>query len=210
MRVSPGPVNRILCGSVVLLALLWGGVRAGAAPPAEAGALMGSDCRRVSAAVQPLAMVTNTRDRDYDCLGLSLDARAEVTAIRFETHPEASAANPAAPLVHIREFALSDVASADGAVLDGRPGHDAIALQGLIAAGAASSDLVLRFLYNGLTGEMRRCALTIDRVAREGGGWELKNAGGERVTQIRIRTRSLPLLGTIGIETIEGACPARD
>jgi hypothetical protein len=44
-----------------------------------------------------------------------------------------------------------------GAVLDGRPGHDAVILRGRIAVRTTSAALTLEFLRDGLTNDYRYC-----------------------------------------------------
>lgn len=160
--------------------------------------MMGADCRGTMAAVQPLAKVTNTYDHNYQCLGVRVDAGANVMAFRFETHrPDGNGTN--------REFSLDEVASERGAVLDGRPGHDAVILRGRIAAHVTSAPLTVEFLRNGVTGEYRRCGVTLKRD--DTNGWHLLDAQGRRESQIVVETWGLPLVGTIGIDNLRGICP---
>jgi len=157
---------------------------------------MGPDCRGRSAGVQPLATVTNTYDRDYHCLGVRVDAAADVTAIRFESH-HADGRDTS------REFSPDEVASDRGAVLDGRPGHDAVILRGRIGT-RASTPLMLEFLRNGLTGEYRRCALTLARDTAN--AWHLLDARGRQEDRIVVETWGLPVIGTLGIANVRGVC----
>ena len=158
---------------------------------------MGPDCRGRSAGVQPLATVTNTYDRDYHCLGVRVDAAADVTAIRFESH-HADGRDTS------REFSPDEVASDRGAVLDGRPGHDAVILRGRIGTRTASTPLMLEFLRNGLTGEYRRCALTLARDTAN--AWHLLDARGRQEDRIVVETWGLPVIGTLGIANVRGVC----
>lgn len=159
---------------------------------------MDAACRRTGAVVQPLATVRNTYDRDYQCLGVRVDAAANVTAIRFETHrPDGHGTN--------RDFTLAEVASDRGAVLDGRPGHDAVILRGRIAAHAGSAALTVAFLRNGMTGEYRDCHVTLARDPAK--AWHLLDAAGQRTSAIVVQTWGLPLVGTLGIDTLRGICP---
>src|SRR6185312_11856958 len=119
-------------------------------PPASAAsldALARSSEDRACAArtqtIQPLAVVRNTRDHDFSCLGLIVDAGATPVAIRFEVHHGRAAAGDRQPAPHIevKEFDRDLIASGKGAVLDGQPGHDAVILHGALPgpAGAARS-----------------------------------------------------------------------
>jgi hypothetical protein len=162
-----------------------------------AGAAAAADCPGTTGAVQPLATIVNTRDRDYQCLGVVMDVAANIIAIRFDSHrPEGNDST--------RDFSPAEVASDRGAVLDGRPGHDAVILRGRIAAGTGSAALTLDFLRNGLTGEYRQCGFSLDRDADN--RWHLFDASGRRESLIVIETWSLPLLGTIGIDDVRGIC----
>lgn len=159
-------------------------------------------CRGGERRVQLLATILNTRNRNYDCLGVSLDGRADIIGLRFEAH-DVEGASGAGP-VRVREFALRELASERGAVLDGVPGHDAVILRGEIAAGANTAALVVRFLHNGFTGEFRDCRVVLarDRDA----SWHLLDAANRPVPLVVVKTWELPLVGTVGIETLEGAC----
>src|SRR5690349_2387579 len=54
-------------------------------------------CAARTASLQPLAVVRNTRDRDFSCLGLVVDAGATPVAIRFEVHHRRPAAGDRPP-----------------------------------------------------------------------------------------------------------------
>ncbi len=156
---------------------------------------------------QQLAKIVNTRDGNVHLLSVTVDGKADITGIRFETHE--GGRDPAnrwavAPDIRVREFSPAAIASRRGVVLDGMPGHDAILLQGLIAPGAATTSLAVSYLYNGITGETRECRVTLDRG--QGTSWRLINARNQPVSLIVVKTRVLPIIGTIGIETLQGIC----
>lgn len=168
----------------------------------------GGDCADAPVQVQPLAKIINTRDDNYQCLGVSVDARAEITAVRFETHEfdrDAESREPVERRVRVREFTPDEIARASGVVLDGRPGHDAVILQGDIVAGRSSAALNLRFLHNGLTSEFRQCAVKLDHA--HGAAWRLVDSRNRAVPLVVVKTWALPLFGTIGIDTLQGICP---
>ena len=184
-------------GMAILLLVLAGTL---AIAPARAREAAGGACERASPELQPLAKVVNTRDLTYHCLGVSVDARAEITAIRFETHAPAEAG-----IARVRSFTPDEIARTQGVVLDGTPGHDAVILQGDIIPGQPRTTLQLKFLHNGITGEFYQCAVTLDRTA--GTPWRLANARPGTFPVVVVRTWAVPLFGTIGIDTVEGICP---
>jgi hypothetical protein len=159
-------------------------------------------CAADSPTLHQLAQIFNSRDDGFQCLGIAI-AGHTITAIRFETH--ASSREPAGTkAIRVSEFPVSLIESRNGAVLDGRPGHKAIILQGRFARPSTSAELVIRYLYNGITSEYRQCAITIDQSADA--DWHLVNALHQTVTRIFVRTWALPLIGTAGIADLEGVC----
>jgi hypothetical protein len=168
--------------------------------PAVAREVARGGCEPASPQLQPLAKIVNTRDETYHCLGVSVDARAEITAIRFETHALADAG-----VARVRSFTPDEIARTQGAVLDGTPGHDAVVLQGDIVRGQTRATLNLKFLYNGITGEFHQCAVTLDRAG--GSAWRLANSHEDAFPVVVVRTWAVPIIGTIGIDTVEGICP---
>lgn len=173
----------------------------------EPEAVLGRDCPAGSPAVQPLAKIENTRDLNYHCLSVSLDASANILAIRFEKHDRRSDrhSTPAPLPLKIREFTPAEIAADQGVVLDGTPGHDAIKLRGHIVAGATAASLVVSYLHNGLVGEFRECGVSLER---NGPNWRLINAESRNVALVVVRTWGLPLVGTVGIDTLQGICPS--
>lgn len=168
--------------------------------PSMAHETRGGACESASPERQPLAKIVNTRDDTYHCLSVSVDAHAEITALRFETYALADAG-----LARVRSFTRDEIAQTNGVVLDGAPGHDAVILQGDIVPGQTSTTLTLRFLHNGITGEFHQCAVTIDHA--QGAPWRLANARQNALPLVVVRTWAVPLFGTIGIDTVEGICP---
>ena len=84
------------------------------------------------------------------------------------------------------------------------PGHDAVILQGDIVEGRSSDQLVVKFLYNGLTDQFRECRVALKRGRDI--GWHLVNAENRSVPLVVVETWSLPLVGTVGIKTLQGLC----
>ncbi|HEV2549020.1 MAG TPA: hypothetical protein VGU20_16890 [Stellaceae bacterium] len=177
-----------------IVATMLGAAPAGARDP------VGAACGTASPELQPLAKVVNTRDTTYHCLGVSVDAHAEIVAIRFETHSAAEAGG-----ARVRSFTPDEIARTQGVVLDGTPGHDAVILQGDIVAGQPSTTLHLKFLHNGITGEFYQCAVTLDHT--EGAPWRLGNRRPDAFPVVVVRTWAMPFFGTVGIDTVEGICP---
>ncbi len=162
----------------------------------------GSACIDTTA-VQQLAQVLNSRDDGFHCLGVALSG-GDIKAIVFETHPSSREVASGGPTTRTREFPVPLIESGSGAVLEGTPGHDAVILQGRFARPATSAELVIRYLYNGITGEYRQCAVGIGKTTD--GKWHLLDQRHRNVERIVVRTREVPLLGTVGIANLEGAC----
>lgn len=161
--------------------------------------------------MQPLATIVNTRDANFDCLGLSVDSHGDVVGIRFEKHERRATRGDAAQSLtdaNVREIGPAEISGARGAVLDGVPGHDAVLLRGNIASRQSSVPLVVSFLYNGVTGEYRDCDATLARAPD--GAWRLLDAEKRPVSLITVRTWRLPVVGVVGIETIQGICASGD
>ena len=175
----------------------------------ESETTVSRDCPAGSPTLQPLTKIENTRDFNYNCLSVSLDAGANILALRFEKHEfgsnRGSTRTPLPP--QIREFTPAEIAADQGVVLDGTPGHDAIKLRGRIVAGAPAASLVVSYLHNGLVGEFRECGVSLERT---GQNWRLLNAESRRVPLVIVRTWALPLIGTVGIDTLQGICPSTE
>jgi hypothetical protein len=167
---------------------------------------MAESCARGSASLQPLATIINTRDASFDCVGVSLDDRANILAIRFEKHERGGTRGPAGD-IHVLEFTPAELASDHGAVLDGVPGHDAVLLKGIVSPAQSTVPLVLSFLHNGFTGEYRGCDTALMRGPDD--RWHLLDAQQRPVSLVIVKTWGLPLVGTVGIETVEGICSAQ-
>jgi hypothetical protein len=165
-------------------------------------------CTSFTKATKQLAMIDSAGDDSFQCLGISLDGNT-VTAIRLETHGIASTGQHTdLQPIEITEFPVAVLDSMRGAVLDGRPGHDAIVLRGHFPAASGNAELKISYLYNGITNEYRNCQLTL-RWASDT-GWRLIDGFDKTVSHINIVTRSIPVVGVIGIANLEGACAAHD
>ena len=162
-------------------------------------------CSADTARVRQIALIFNSRDDGFDCLGLAI-AEDAITAIHFESHTSSGDVADGQPPLRIHEFTIGQIETRHGAVLDGTPGHDAVILQGRFARPATRAELTIHFLYNGITNDYRQCAVTIGRSADH--AWHLLNAFHQVVDRIFVRTWSLPLVGTAGIANLEGACTA--
>jgi hypothetical protein len=128
-----------------------------------------------------------------------------VKAIRLERHVFASAVGqPAAEQIKIVEFPATILDSLRGAVIDGIPGHDAIVLRGHFSAPPDKGEFEISYLYNGLTGEYHRCQIELDRTPNT--GWRLVNRLDQTISLIMVKLRQIPVIGTVGIDNLEGAC----
>jgi hypothetical protein len=165
-------------------------------------------CTSFTTSTKQLAMIDSTGDDSFQCLGLSLEGDT-VKAIRLETHGIASAGQHTdLQQIEIVEFPKAVMESKRGAVLDGAPGHDAIVLRGHFPTAPGNMPLMISYLYNGVTGEYRSCQLTLGWASET--GWRLTNGFDRIVSHIDIITRSVPIVGIIGIASLEGACPEHD
>lgn len=172
--------------------------------PKSAGAVAAASaiCTARPGPVHLLAEISNTRDANVDCLGVRIEGNA-ITALLVESHH--SSGGDRSTRTRVEEFPVSQIASTHGAVLDGAQGHDAVIVRGSVSPRDGHAQLVTSYLYNGLTGEYRSCPIRIDR-ADAAAAWRLVNRFNETVSHIVVRTRSIPLLGTIGIDDLEGVC----
>jgi hypothetical protein len=165
-------------------------------------------CTSFTTATKQLAMIDSAGDDSFQCLGLSLEGDT-VTAIRLETHGIASGGQHSdLQPMKIVEFPEAVMESRRGAVLDGRPGYDAIVLRGHLPTAPGNVGLAISWLYNGITGEYRDCKLTLHWASDT--GWRLTDSFDKVVSHIDIVTRSIPVVGIIGIANLEGACAAHD
>jgi hypothetical protein len=105
------------------------------------------------------------------------------------------------PAAQVREFTPAEIAAGQGVVLD-NPGHDAIKPEA--ASSRCPPPLVVSYLH-GLVGEFRECGLSLQR---NGPNWRLMNAESRIVPLVVVRTWALPLVGTVGIDTLQGICPS--
>src|SRR5690242_16140082 len=110
MRMA-GPIRSFVLAAAAILALRGALGDARSEPAASLG------CSSGSASVQQIAKITNTRDRNFHCLGVAVDRQANITAIRFEAHEfdaDRKSYGSAPRRVKVREFAPSDIASDKG------------------------------------------------------------------------------------------------
>ena len=168
------------------------------------GVAAGEACADISAPLQRLATILNTRDKSFDCLSVNLDEKANIVGVRFEIYDVDDAGTQSWGPVRVRDFTASQLATDRGAVLDGRPGHDALLLRMDFGAGKADIPLVVTFLYNGVTGEYRACNGSLSRTLD--GNWHLVDAQGHDVSVLVVKTWGVPVVGTIGIESVQGIC----
>jgi len=168
-------------------------------PTAEAGRPQA--CMNSTSSIRQLAMIDHTSDGGFQCIGVSLDGDT-VKAIRLERHSPGS--DNGSEQIKVVEYPMTIVDSLHGAVIDGIPGHDAILLRGRSSTPSGAGKLDISYLYNGITGEFHSCQIVLDRTP--GVGWRLINRLDQPISLIGVRIRQLPVIGVVGIATLEGAC----
>lgn len=204
--VLAGPASVVLAGSLVLAVTRPG--YSEAAPRIEhsvtAPGRPDLGCTASTHSVKQLAMIDNTSEGGFQCLGVSVEG-GTAKAVRLERHgPTPAAGQPVAEHVRIVEFPAATVDSAHGATIDGIPGHDAIVLRGRFSTSPGKAEFEMSYLFNGFTGEFHGCPVIIDSTPET--GWRLINRFNQTVSHIVVRIRQVPVIGTIGIDDLEGAC----
>jgi hypothetical protein len=204
-RTSNGIRISRSCGAAVILAAFTAGTTVNAEDPTATAPPDIAPCKASTTSIKQLAIIDTTGDGDFQCLGLSLDIDS-IKTIRLESHHFPTPGRPAdSETIEVKEFPPDVLDSSQGAVLDGVPGHDAIILRGHLAIPPAPSDLVLSYLYNGITGTYLDCKLSLERS--DGTTWRLLDHDGKAISHIVVRTRELPWVGgIIGIASLDGAC----
>ena len=124
-----------------------------------------------------------------------------IKAIRLERH-SFTAGRPDSELIKVVQYPVTSLDTHQGAVIDGVPGHDAIVLRGDLSG--PPGKLEISYLYNGLTGEYHTCKMGLDRSSNT--GWRLVNRLDQTISMIGVRIRQIPVIGTVGIANLEGAC----
>jgi hypothetical protein len=163
-------------------------------------------CTASTHSIKQLAMIDNTSEGGFQCLGVSVEGGA-VKAVRLERHSlTSSSGQPVAERVRILEYPAATVDSAHGATIDGIPGHDAIVLRGHFPPSPGKAEFEMSYLFNGFTGEFHSCPVVIDSSPET--GWRLINRFNQTVSHIVVSIRQVPMIGTIGIADLEGACTA--
>ncbi len=176
----------------------------GAAAHADQPRQPGLPCGANTTFTWHLARIDGADGDSFQCLGALFEGD-RVKAIRVETYRFTSdESRHGFDGVKVEDFPDSVLESPRGAVLDGVPGHDAIVLHGRMPASAGRVDLETSFLYNGITGEYRNCAIALERAPDV--GWRLVDSLDRTISHIVVRTRQIPLIGMFGISTLEGAC----
>jgi hypothetical protein len=161
-------------------------------------------CSRSTRLIRQLAVIDHTSDGGFQCIGVFVEGDT-VKAIRLERHSFVAApGRPETEQVTVVEYPTSTIDSRRGAVIDGIPGHDAILLRGRFPATSGRGDLEISYLYNGITNEYHTCQVGLDRTPAS--GWRLMNRLDQPISLIMVRLRQIPVIGTVGIANLEGAC----
>jgi hypothetical protein len=157
-------------------------------------------CARSTDTVKQLAVIENSAEGTFQCLGLSLEG-GTVRAIRLETHSYTSPpGHPDAGAWSSRIFLRSRQPVRFWTAFRPRAYH----LQGNLSTPFRKKRLVTSYLYNGFTGEYRSCEIALDRVPDA--GWRLVNRFDQTISHIVVKTRQMPLIGDFGIASLDGAC----
>jgi len=177
-------------------------------PLALAAARPEQTCTPSTNSTKQLLMIDNTSEGGFQCLGVSLEG-GTVKAVRLERHGFSSAiGQPVSEQIRVLEFPAAVVDSRQGAIIDGIPGHDAIVLRGRFSAVPGKVELIMSYLFNGITGEFHSCPVTLDSTPET--GWRLLNRYDQTISHILVTIRQVPVIGTIGIADLAGACTPRD
>jgi hypothetical protein len=100
-----------------------------------------------------------------------------------------------------KSFPVAQLTTADGVVLEEERGVKALSLHGKVNSQSGQSSLYIRFVANGLTGEFKTCAMRAVRNPK--GVWQLLD-----FRSLKPITQAKMLTWALGIQTIEGICPA--
>jgi hypothetical protein len=192
-----------LTGAVTLM-LAFAPVLAATETPNTPPVRPDKSCASAKAATLPIAIIDKIGERDFQCLGVSLENGA-IKTILLETHSFADIGKqPEQERTRLEEFPQAVIDSLRGAVLDGIPGHDAIILRGRFITPSHKLELVASFLYNGFTNEYHSCRITLEKTPNR--NWRLVDRLDQTITHIAVRTRQMPLIGAFGIANLDGAC----
>lgn len=141
--------------------------------------------------LESLLTISNDRGTDYNVLSGMVDDRNNLTGVDFANFTGGHSSGS-------KQYPANQIGTSNGVVLVNEQGVDALILRGKINGGEA--DLVVRFIFNGLSKEYHECKVT--GVRGTDNVWHMKNAyTGKMVDKAKLITYS------IGIKTIDGICP---
>jgi len=142
--------------------------------------------------VDHLVAMSNDRDDAINDISFVTDAKGVVINLLYVVRESGKVTTR-------KLFAVTQLAEADGAVLEEERGVKALSLHGRVNSQIGRGSLYIRFVANGMTGEFKTCAMQALRNPK--GVWQILNARSLKpITQAKMRTWAL------GIQTIEGIC----
>lgn len=106
----------------------------------------------------------------------------------------------ASPGARAEPFWLKDIEKNSGVVLYEQKGYEVLKLKGKLSRATQEGKLIISYLTNGLFGSYKSCDVY---VKHSGAGWILLNAYTRKpIKEVRLK------VGTMGVSTIMGLCPA--
>jgi hypothetical protein len=145
-------------------------------------------------------LVTMTSDRDASATVLNalVNSTNEIAGVY---NSPTTLMNSGTLATERNVFWLSEIESADGALMLEKQGRKVLFLQGKLDRGTQEGRFKVRFLTNGLFGRYDSCDFLLKKA---GTNWFVQNAyTGQRVTEVKVLTHSL------GITTLQGFCPEK-
>jgi hypothetical protein len=144
----------------------------------------------------PLVAITNDRDTSISEIEVMLGPRKLIRGLYIETYENKNEPDESQGQV----IPLSDIESAEGAVVGQGQGVKAILLRGKIEPLQGNGALVVKYLTNGISRRYDECEVGLRRVGPD--QWRLVNAYNRgRVEHIHVKTWAL------GISRLENVCP---
>jgi hypothetical protein len=142
--------------------------------------------------IQKLLTITSDKNSKVDDLDVALDTSGAPQGMEVVLEGQSDAS----PLF----FALSDISSDAGVVLNQTSGYNTLVLKGSVSPAPGSSTLTLSYLSNALSGDYVNCDVIVNQS--DDGVWSVENAyNHEAVQTIHVTSWAF------GVSTIDGICP---